>query len=149
MTDDQSIEACARAAHETNRVYCITHGDMSQSPWETAPPNIRASAIDGVKLALGGATPEQQHENWLKFKIGDGWVFGPVKDAEKKAHPCLVPYGELPEMQRQKDVLYVGVVRGMAAALGMSVTYPAVAARGELPAYPTRTIDWSKATPSP
>ena len=40
-------------------------------------------------------------------------------------------------------ILIVGAIRGMAAALGMQVTYPVVAARGDMPAFPKRTIDWS------
>jgi|GEM_PF-3822946 len=40
-------------------------------------------------------------------------------------------------------ILIVGAIRGMAAALGMEVTYPAIAARGVMPALPKRTIDWS------
>lgn len=40
------------------------------------------------------------------------------KGANKKEHPCLVPYAELPPEQRQKDHVFVATVRTMAAALG-------------------------------
>lgn len=113
------IEACAAVAHEANRAYCIAIGDNSQMPWEQAPENIRASAIDGVAKALAGATPEQSHEGWCAFKVADGWVFGPVKDLAAKTHPCLVPYAELPPEQRRKDGLYIAVVRAMAEALSV------------------------------
>jgi hypothetical protein len=45
-------------------------------------------------------------------------------------------------------ILIVGAIRGMAAALGMKVTYPAVEAHGSMPAFPKRTIDWSTKKPT-
>jgi hypothetical protein len=115
------IEACARAAHEANRIYCEAIGDTSQVHWEDAPPWQRQSAIAGVTKALDGCTPEQQHDAWCADKRRDGWIWGAVKDAGKLTHPCLVPYADLPEAQRRKDGLYQAVVRAMAAALGASV----------------------------
>ena len=35
---------------------------------------------------------------------------GPVKDPEKKEHPCFLPYDELPLSQRIKDYLFTAVV---------------------------------------
>jgi hypothetical protein len=46
-------------------------------------------------------------------KEADGWKHGPVKDPEKKEHPCMVPYGQLPAEQRAKDYLFIAVVKAM------------------------------------
>lgn len=46
----------------------------------------------------------------MKEKIEDGWVYGDEKDTEKKTHPCLVPYEELPEFQKKKDALFQAIV---------------------------------------
>lgn len=113
------IEACARAAHEVNRAYCIAIGDDTQKSWEDADQWQRDSAVRGVKVALAGATPEEQHEAWYKDKITDGWKYGSVKDPTKKEHPCLVTYAELSEPQRKKDAIYIAVVRAMAKALDL------------------------------
>ncbi len=107
----------ARAAHEANRAYCRANGDDSQLSWDDAEEWQRASAVEGVATALGGASPQQQHEAWCASKIRDGWKFGAVKDGDAKTHPCLVPYDQLPEMQKRKDGLYIAVVTAMAAAL--------------------------------
>jgi len=104
---------CAMAAHEMNRVYCKSIGDASQPLWEDAPEWQRNSAIAGVQGALAGNTPEQQHQAWLDVKAIDGWKYGPVKDTEKKEHPCMVPYADLPEAQRRKDRLFIAAVRAM------------------------------------
>ena len=115
------LEACASAAHEANRAYCIAMGDISQPHWEAAPDWQKMSARNGVQQALGGATPEQSHESWMAEKLAAGWKYGPVKDPEKREHPCMVPYAELPAEQQAKDRLYCAVVRATAAALGWSI----------------------------
>lgn len=104
LTALQIAEAC----HEANRAYCHAVGDYSNLPWRMVPENIKNSVIDGVEFHLANpdASPDQSHANWLKFKQEDGWVYGPVKDAEKKQHPCMVPYGQLPVEQRAKDYIF-------------------------------------------
>ena len=111
------IEAAARSAHEVNRAYCLALGDASQPSWEEAPDWQKASALKGVVGALHGNTPEQSHEGWLAEKAATGWKYGPVKDPEKKEHPCFVPYAELPPAQRHKDTLFVTTVRAVSEAL--------------------------------
>lgn len=110
-----SHEQIAEVCHETNRAYCRVIGDNSQVAWADAPEWQRTSAIEGVAGALAGNTPEQQHESWLAGKARDGWVWGPVKDADAKEHPCFVAYANLPPEQRIKDALYIGVVRALSA----------------------------------
>lgn len=122
MRQSTLIEACARSAHEANRAYCIAIGDGSQPHWESAPDWQKESARKGVVGALGGNTPEQSHESWLAEKAATGWKYGPVKDPEKKEHPCFLPYAELPEAQRVKDVIFVSTVIAVAAACGFDFT---------------------------
>lgn len=111
-----TIAAIAMVAHEANRAYCAGIGDTSQPAWADAPDWQKSSAMAGVQMHLANpdATPEQSHESWLAQKVADGWVYGEVKDAEKKTHPCVKPYAELPEAQKVKDYLFRGVVHAMA-----------------------------------
>ena len=117
MTKENVIEACARAAHEVNRAYCIAIGETSQPSWEDAPDWQKSSARNGVSGALAGNTPEQSHESWLAEKAATGWKYGPTKDPEKKEHPCFVPYAELPAAQQAKDHLFTYTVRAVARVL--------------------------------
>lgn len=105
----------AEICHEANRAYCITRGDLSQKPWGHADDWQKESAIKGVKFALEHpfGHPSGQHDAWSKDKLASGWKFGPVKDAEKKEHPCLVPWSELPSAQKRKDVLFKAIVFAM------------------------------------
>lgn len=102
----------ARVCHQTNKAHCENHGDFSQLNWEDAPEWQQDSAIKGVRFHMENpdATASASHESWLKEKTETGWKFGPVKDAEKKEHPCFVPFGELPPVQQAKDKLFKAVV---------------------------------------
>lgn len=106
------LEFIAECCHEINRTYCEGLGDTSQPPWSEAPLWQKESAIQGVQFVIDNPDvgPEDQHENWMKVKIDDGWKYGPVKDPEKKEHPCMVPYDQLPIEQQTKDKLFRKVV---------------------------------------
>lgn len=122
------IEDIARTCHEANRAYCMALGDNSQPSWDKAPKWQKDSAINGVEfhLANPGADDSASHENWYKEKLADGWVYGPKKDPEKKEHPCMVPFKELPPEQQAKDRLFRAVVHALKDLLelpnGESVT---------------------------
>jgi hypothetical protein len=107
-----TVEQLARICHEANRAYCEALGDHSQLPWGVAPQWQRDSAVLGVqtKLKHPKATPEAMHKAWFSHKQAEGWKYAPVKNAEKKEHPCMVPYEDLPVAERQKDSLFSAVV---------------------------------------
>lgn len=112
----------AQVCHEANRAYCQSIGDNTQLPWDSAPDWQKNSACHGVLGVLcNGNTPEQTHESWLAMKEKTGWKFGPVKDAEAKEHPCMVPYDQLPPEQQRKDHLFRDVCLAMAKALNLTV----------------------------
>lgn len=102
----------AKLCHEVNKAYCESIGDDSQPSWKDAPKWQRESAENGVKFHLANpdSTPEKSHENWYKEKEVNGWEYGEKKDIEKKLHPCMVPYSELPKEQQFKDKLFVTIV---------------------------------------
>lgn len=109
--EKEKLEQIAKIAHNVNRAYCISTGDNSQPTWEEAPEWQKSSAINGVNFHLQeDRTPEESHESWLKQKTEEGWKYGPVKDSDKKEHPCFVPYSELPKEQQTKDYLFKAVV---------------------------------------
>ena len=106
-------ETLARIAHEANRALCVAIGDPAPRPWGVLPLREKQCVIDGVAFvrANPNASPADSHENWVRFKMADGWKLGPKKDAIRKTHPCLVPYDQLPEHQRFKDHLFTAIVR--------------------------------------
>jgi hypothetical protein len=125
------VDRAAEAAHEANRKYCASIGDMSQPSWADAPQWQTESAVAGVLALIGDpkTTPAQMHEHWMERKLAEGWVYGEVKDAEKKTHPCILPYDQLPAAQRMKDEIFREAV---ITSLVASLRQPAQAAPAEL-----------------
>jgi hypothetical protein len=107
------ISEIAGVCHEANRAICKFFGDDSQVPWDEASGWQVESACHGVAALMThpDLTPAQQHELWMQHKLDNGWCHGFVKDEEKKTHPCLVPYEQLPEHQRLKDHVFQAIVR--------------------------------------
>jgi hypothetical protein len=62
------------------------------------------------RLENPNAGHDAQHNAWLEEKVNDGWVYGEIKDAEAKTHPCIVPFEQLPEFQKKKDALFCAIV---------------------------------------
>jgi hypothetical protein len=102
----------AKVAYEANRAYCQMLGDHSFGPWEEAPSWQRESNLDGVRFHFANprAGPEASHENWLRKKRAEGWVYGPTKNPETKEHPCCVAFQQLSKEQQRKDVLFRSIV---------------------------------------
>ena len=71
----------AKICHQANKAWCEVNGDYSQPNWEDAPEWQRESAINGVNFRINnpGLGHDAMHNNWLKEKESDGWVFGEVK----------------------------------------------------------------------
>lgn len=105
----------AITAHEINRAYCQALGDDSQPTWRDAPQWQVDSAVAGVRFHMGNPDAEASasHENWMRQKEAEGWVYGEEKNPEKKTHPCMVPFDELPESQRAKDYLFKQVIHSL------------------------------------
>ncbi|MBW3540294.1 MAG: Ryanodine receptor Ryr [Planctomycetes bacterium] len=62
----------------------------------------------GVELPTGiGSLVERlakhNHDVWARQRLKDGWSFGPVRNDDRKEHPCLVPYADLPESEKDYD----------------------------------------------
>jgi hypothetical protein len=56
-------------------------------------------------LELTELFTENAHDNWAKQRLSEDWTFGSKRDDLTKEHPCLVPYEELPESEKEYDRL--------------------------------------------
>ena len=54
-------------------------------------------------LELSESLAENVHEIWAQGRIADGWVYGEVRNDGQKLHPCIVPYKELSEEEKDYD----------------------------------------------
>lgn len=62
----------------------------------------------GIKLGedlieLTEYLAKNTHEVWSTQRMKDGWIYGEKRDDSLKHHPCLIPYEELPEEEKEYD----------------------------------------------
>ena len=43
------------------------------------------------------------HEVWAQSRMEQGWTYGEQRSDTLKQHPCLIPYEELPEIEKAYD----------------------------------------------
>ena len=110
------LDAVARVAYEANRAFQRITGEEVDVPFDEIGDE-RRKLLAEVAGTAEGVSKEEQHEKWCAHKLADGWVYGEVKDIAAKVHPCLVPYDELPEHEKRKDVLWAAIVRAMTTPL--------------------------------
>ena len=118
MTEAQ-IEAIARTVHEALRGWISAHGQPALPPWSRAAKWMKESTRESVRFAIENpdAPHSHQHDQWMAQKERDGWVHGPVKDADAKTHPMMIPYEDLPDFEKRKDVLVRAIAIGMSEKL--------------------------------
>lgn len=72
-------------------------------------------------LDLTEKIAENVHENWSAARIADGWIYGEARNDEKKTTPCLVPYSELSEEEKEYDRVTAIQTLKLIIALGYRV----------------------------
>ena len=66
--------------------------------------------IDKYLLQEDLPTPEEAHNSWVQSYLDMGWKYGKKRDIEKKTHPDILPFYQLPKDERDKDAIFLVVV---------------------------------------
>ena len=72
-------------------------------------------------LELTEKIAENVHENWSLGRISEGWTYGAVRDDKNKTTPCLVPYSELTESEKEYDRVTAIQTLKLIVALGYGI----------------------------
>lgn len=67
------------------------------------PVNTSAVQLPDDLIALTEQIAENVHDIWAQGRIADGWTYGEKRDDESKKTPCLVPYSQLSESEKEYD----------------------------------------------
>ena len=73
---------------------------MSYEPKPVETANVTLSQ---ELLRLTERLAENTHDLWAAQRLKEGWSWGPRRDDIAKRHPCLVPYSQLPETEKEYD----------------------------------------------
>ena len=71
--------------------------------YNPTPADTRNEKLSDELMQLVEEIAENTHDVWAASRIKDGWTYGPVRNDSIKQHPCLVPYSELPESEKEYD----------------------------------------------
>ena len=85
------------------------------------PVDTKKIELDEMLGDLCESLAENAHDNWALQRMGEHWIYGPVRDDVKKEHPCLVPYADLPESEKEYDRLMVRETLKTIYSLGYKV----------------------------
>lgn len=78
---------------------------MKENKLDYIPEPMDLSLVDLPEslIQLSERIAENVHEVWAKARMDEGWTYGEKRDDIHKKHPCLVPYDELPEEEKEYD----------------------------------------------
>lgn len=89
--------------------------------------NYEPNPIDLTEIDLGKIKADIEiisrniHETWAQQREKQGWKFGSVYDGINKLHPCMIPYEDLPESERDIDRATVEQTIKMLIWLGYNI----------------------------
>ena len=89
--------------------------------YEPKPIDTRAVRLPEDMEVLMERIAENVHEHWSIGRIREGWTYGPQRDDEKKTHPCLVPYDQLPDSEKEYDRTTAAETLKLILALGYTI----------------------------
>ena len=67
------------------------------------PLNTAGIRLTPELLELTETIAANVHEVWAAGRLAEGWKYGAERNDTEKLHPCLVPYNELPESEKEYD----------------------------------------------
>lgn len=71
--------------------------------YEPNPINTDNISLPDELIDLTEKIAENVHENWVAQRISEGWAYGEKRDDAKKTTPCMIPYSELPDSEKEYD----------------------------------------------
>lgn len=91
---------------------------------EPKPVDTSALALPASLALLLERLAENTHDVWAAQRIAQGWTYGPARDDAAKKHPCLAPYEELPESEKEYDRKTAGETLKAMLQLGYGIVEP-------------------------
>lgn len=100
------------------------------------PRHFKPSPIDTSTIELPDelqklveTLAENTHDVWAKQRLVDGWSHGDERDDQGKKHPCLIPYEELPEIEKEYDRHTAVETLKLIVKLGYTIIPPQTSSR--------------------
>lgn len=76
---------------------------MDDKNYKPLPIDTSDVVLPKELLPLVETMAKNVHEVWAQSRINEGWTYGSERNDVAKKHPCLVPYEELSEVEKDYD----------------------------------------------
>ena len=76
---------------------------MTHTTYTPQPIDTKDVELPEELNMLAEAIAKNVHEVWSEGRINEGWTYGEERNDAEKKHPCLVPYEELSEEEKEYD----------------------------------------------
>ena len=76
---------------------------MNKNNYIPQPVNTKGVVLPEELNGLAEEIAKNVHEVWSEGRMKEGWTYGKERDDAKKQHPCLVPYEDLTEIEKEYD----------------------------------------------
>ncbi len=85
------------------------------------PMDLSGISLPENLLELTEKIAENVHENWAKGRVQEGWTYSQERNDAEKTTPCLVPYSQLSEEEKEYDRITAMETIKLIVALGYKI----------------------------
>ena len=105
----------AKLCYESTQVFSEIAECKTRVNWENLNDEDKNIIVDIIRklLTLESLSPDIVHDTWMEISKKYGWQLGIVKSRPFKTSPCFVPYSDLPEIEKQKDMIVLGSINSV------------------------------------
>ena len=111
--DKKLTERRAEFIYNAARLAAIGSGaPIVPVEWKDREDAFRNQFLEVIERQCGDQrsnSPEELHGSWMQSYISMGWKYGEQYSREDKTHPDLVPYAQLGQLERDKDLVFVAL----------------------------------------
>lgn len=95
---------------------------MSVTIYSPKPIPSEGIELTDELVSLRETLAEHLHDVWALGRMKQGWTYGAKRDDDAMTHPCLVPYTDLPEDEKEFDrASAIGTLKAILAS-GFQIT---------------------------
>lgn len=88
------------------------------------PIDTSSVTLSSSLVVLTERLADNAHDHWAHQRLVQGWTYGRNRDDARKEHPCLVPYEQLPESEKDYDRNTAMETLKVILTLGYTITPP-------------------------
>lgn len=101
-SDTYTFEEFQNAWNDSKN-YMVACGLRGKKQYVPQPIDLSDVELPAELNDLREAIAENAHDVWAVERQAQGWVYGEERNDDKKTHPCMVYYSELPESEKRFD----------------------------------------------